>query len=52
MAPGTASQPSTWPQGGGSEKEAAVPGAGQAGPSVTQVRGMVNSVVVVLRVLG
>ncbi len=52
MTPGTASQPSTWPQGGGGQKEAAVPGAGQTSPSVTQVRGTVDSVavVVVLRV--
>ncbi len=49
MTSGTASQPSTWPQGG--QKEAGVPGAGQTSLSVMQVCGMINSVVVVLRFL-
>ncbi len=48
MTPGTTSYPSpgAWPS-----TEATVPGTGQSTPSVTQVRGMVISVVVVVVVV-
>ncbi len=52
MAPGGATTSSAWPQGGGGQKDAAVPGAGQSSHSAMQVRvWYVNSVVMVLLVV-